>query len=109
AKTAETAYHFNVKTRSQSTNFAGIPTFLYNDGPVTSLTDANLLVKQTYEVQRNGDDISDALPARPVNVGPRSTPNYAATAAMAVKTLRDGTKVFPGQRDDPLLVDLRSS
>ena len=31
-------------------NFAGIPTFLYNDGPITSLTDPNLLVRQTYDV-----------------------------------------------------------
>jgi hypothetical protein len=105
---ADITYRFKFKTRSQSTNFAGIPTFLYNDGPVTSLTDANLLVKQTYEVERNGDDIGEDLPTPPVNVGPRSTPNYAATAAMAVKTLRDGTKVFAGQRDDPFFVDLGS-
>jgi len=36
---ADITYRFKFKTRSQSTNFAGIPTFLYNDGPVTSMLD----------------------------------------------------------------------
>jgi hypothetical protein len=105
---ADVTYRFKFKTRAQSTNFAGIPTFLYNDGPVTSLTDANLLVKQTYDVERNGVEIGSDLRTPPVNVGPRSTPNYAATAALAIRTLGDGTKVFAGQRDDAFFVDLGS-
>jgi hypothetical protein len=105
---ADVTYRFKFKTWSQSTNFAGIPTFLYNDGPVTSLTDSNLLVKQTYNVERNGVEIGTDLRTPPVNVGPRSTPNYATTAAMAIKTLGDGTKVFAGQRDDAFFVDLGS-
>jgi Domain of unknown function (DUF4331) len=109
---ADVTYRFKFRTRAKSTNFAGIPTFLYNDGPVTSLTDSNLLVKQTYEVERNGAELetpSDTpLRTPPVNVGPRSTPNYATTAAQAVSTLTDGTKVFAGQRDDAFFVDLGS-
>ena len=105
---ADITYRFKFKTRAQSNNFAGIPTFLYNDGPVTSLTDPNLLVKQTYDVERNGVEIGEDLRTPPVNIGPRSTPNYAATAAMAVRTLGDGTKVFAGQRDDAFFVDLGS-
>src|SRR6266545_4382428 len=34
---ADITYRFKFKTRPDSTNFAGIPTFLYNDGPITSL------------------------------------------------------------------------
>ena len=44
----------------------------------------------------------------PVNIGPRSTPNYEALAATAVKTLGNGTKLFAGQRDDAFFVDLGS-
>ena len=108
---ADIAYHFRFRTQTTATNFAGIPTFLYNDGPVTSLTDANLLTKQTYTVSRNGSNVTSAagaLRTPPVNVGPRSTPNYAATAAQAVFNLSDGTKVFAGQRDDAFFVDLGS-
>ena len=46
------------------------------------------------------------LPTPPVNVGFRSTPNYDALAAQAVRQLSDGSRVFAGQRDDPFFVDL---
>ena len=44
----------------------------------------------------------------PVNVGPRSTPNYHTLAMQAVTQLSDGTTVFAGQRDDAFFVDLGS-
>jgi hypothetical protein len=108
---ADVTYQFRFKTQNTPTNFAGIPTFLYNDGPVTSLTDSNLLTKQTYTVSRNGADLTSAagvLRTPPVNVGPRSTPNYPTTAAQAIFGLNDGSKVFAGQRDDAFFVDLGS-
>lgn len=105
---ADVTYRFKFKTRSQATNFAGIPTFLYNDGPVTSLADPNLLVKQTYSIERNGVAIGSGLRTPPVNVGPRSTPDYAMTAGQAIYTLGDGMKAFAGQRDDAFFVDLGS-
>ena len=105
---ADVSYRFKFKTRTQAANGFGIPTYLYNDGPVTSPNDANLLVKQTYGVERNGVAIGSGLRTAPANIGPRSTPNYADTAAQAVSTLTDGTKVFAGQRDDAFFVDLGS-
>jgi len=42
----------------------------------------------------------------PVNVGPKSTPNYDALAQAAVKPLPGGGKVFAGLRDDPFFVDI---
>src|SRR5205814_4920712 len=51
--------------------------------------------------------ISNA-PVPPVNIGPRSTPNYDALAMSAVKPLAGGGQVFAGQRDDPFFVDLGS-
>lgn len=101
-------YDFRFKTRPVIKNFAGIPTFLYNDGPITSLTDENWLVPQTYNVDRNGVRIASNIYTPPANIGPRSTPDYAATAASAVKTLGNGTRLFAGQRDDPFFVDLGS-
>src|SRR4029077_3397968 len=49
---ADVSYYFMFKTTRTANNFAGIPTFLFNDGPVTSLDSSSLLVKQTYDVYR---------------------------------------------------------
>jgi hypothetical protein len=87
-------------------------TFLYNTGPIGSLTDANWNRRQTYRVKRvdgrKDRVIGENLPCPPCNIGPRSTPNYAALAAAAVQTLPTGEKVFAGQRNDPFYVDLGS-
>ncbi len=64
----------------------GTDTFLYNNGPVTSLDDENLLFRQTYtlETSFNGAPfktrIADA-PVAPSRVGKASMPDY--------QTLRD--------------------
>jgi hypothetical protein len=42
----------------------------------------------------------------PDNIGPRSTPNYHATAMKAVTQLAGGGQVFAGQRDDPFFADV---
>ena len=102
------SYTFRFSSTSKATNFAGIPTFLYNDGPITSLDDANWLAPQTYDVELNGSMIANDLPTPPANIGPRSTPDYPSLATAAVTTLGDGTKVFAGQRDDAFFVDLGS-
>jgi len=73
-------YSFRFSTQRTAKNFAGIPTFLYNDGPIESLNDENLLVRQTYDVWRNDDKIANDVPVPPANIGPRSTPGYAALA-----------------------------
>jgi hypothetical protein len=87
-------------------------TFLYNTGPITSLSSPSWNRTQTYEVlwTQNGTTtvIGRGLTTPPVNIGPRSTPNYAALASAAVHTLAGGVKVFAGQRRDPFFVDLGS-
>ena len=87
-------------------------TFLYNVGPIGSLTDPNWNVRQTYRLTRiKGNSrtvLGDGLPCPPVNIGPRSTPNYASLASAAVRTLSGGRKVFAGQRADGFYVDLGS-
>ena len=88
-------------------------TFLYNTGPITSLDDPDLNVRQHYSVtevrgpRRTGTAtvLAEDLASPPVNVGMRSTPNYAELGG--VHTIEsDGTRVFAGQRDDPFFVDL---
>jgi hypothetical protein len=85
-------------------------TFLYNTGPVASLSDPNLNIFQTYTVTRTysngkGTQICTGT-VPPNNIGPKSTPNYAALAQSAVVSCSDGIKAFAGQRDDPFYVDL---
>src|SRR5438552_15802146 len=72
---------------------------------------------QTYTVTRvaRGEHgpgkttvLGSGIRTPPVNVGPRSTPDYEALAAAAVADLPGGIKVFAGQRDDPFFVDLGS-
>jgi hypothetical protein len=100
-------YNFQFKT-----NVINEQTFLYNLGPISSLTDTNWNVRQTYTVWRtdkNGTKVLGSnLPCPPVNIGPRSTPNYAALAGAAINTLSDGSSVFAGQRGEGFAVDLGS-
>jgi hypothetical protein len=89
--------------------------FLYNTGPITSLSDPAWNRKQTYDVTKvtydgtkggNASRVGSSLPCPPCNIGPLSTPNYSSLAAAAVKTLATGEKVFAGQRADAFFVDL---
>lgn len=104
---ADVTYEFRFTTRTMNPN-----TFLYNTGPVTSLDDPDLNIRQSYSVTevRNGKSrlLASRLPVAPANIGPRSTPDYPALADAATKTLPGGIKVFAGPRDDPFFVDLGS-
>lgn len=116
---ANITYRFIFRTTYQSRN-----TFLYNTGVVTSLTDPDLNVRQSYDVIKimrtfdsNGNFLNGSsqtlvtnAPVAPANIGPRSTPNYEADlAAPAITNLTGGGKVFAGPRDDPFFVDLGSA
>lgn len=86
-------------------------TFLYNVGPINSLDDKNWIRPQFYNVARikNGKKkmIAKRLACPPVNVGPRSTPDYAKLAKQAVHQVGNH-KFFAGQRADAFHVDLGS-
>jgi hypothetical protein len=104
----EVTYEFRFKTQVLNGN-----TFLYNTGPITSLTDPDWNVRQTYTVTRvdghgKSEVLGENIPTPPVNIGPRSTPDYDSLANAAVTDLPGGIKVFAGQRDDPFFVDLGS-
>ena len=97
-------FHFHTKVRNPKT-------FLYNTGPITSLGSASWNRPQFYSVTRIRDGkakvLAERLACPPVNIGPRSTPNYPALAASAVHKI-GRRRVFAGQRADAFHVDLGS-
>src|SRR5580765_28310 len=86
-------------------------TFLYNTGQITSINDTTWNRPQHYSITRfkNGKKkvLAQKLACPPVNIGPRSTPNYADLAAAAVHKV-GRRQVFAGQRADAIHVDLGS-
>jgi Domain of unknown function (DUF4331) len=102
----EIEYRFRFRTTLQNED-----TFLYNTGPIGSLTDPSWNKRQLYSVsvvRSHGPDgiLARDLACPPCNIGPRSTPNYDALAAAAVHHLPSGETVFAGQRSDGFFVDL---
>ena len=116
---ADITYQFRFETVNN------IPaSFLYNDGPITSLTPpspkSNWNRQQTYTLTRVDHNprnrwrnsscvLGSGLLCPPCNIGPLSTPNYAALASSAVHTVGTGpfsAKVFAGQRAEGFYVDL---
>jgi hypothetical protein len=98
-------YDFQFQTQVLNPN-----TFLYNTGPIASLADPHFNKRQTYSVTRtaggNSTVLGSGLASPPCNIGPLSTPNYAALAQAAVHTLPGGRTVFAGQRAEGFYVDL---
>lgn len=106
-------------------------TFLFNTGPVTSVNDPDLNIKQYYRVTvirgnapNTVTETVTATPAQgapdgfpfqvaPPNIGPRSTPNYetnlAETLIQRVSTVRGVFTLFAGPRDEGFYVDIASA
>ncbi|HEX8282415.1 MAG TPA: DUF4331 domain-containing protein [Pyrinomonadaceae bacterium] len=99
-------------------------TFLYNTNTIDNLSDPDWVVKQFMSVTariRQGDpnnptfttfNLGSNLPTPPVNIGPRSTPNYETNLAEpSISTVPTGAgdiKLFAGQRDEPFFIDTGS-
>ena len=106
----DVTYRFKFRSTIENGN-----TFLYNTGPIDSLSDPDLNVRQTYDVKRivhrpGPNDVSivaDDVPVAPWYVGDRSFPNdsYESVASQAVH-VGDDITVFAGPRDEPFFVDL---
>ncbi|MEU2425451.1 DUF4331 domain-containing protein [Streptomyces sp. NPDC007851] len=91
-------------------------TFLYNTGVVDNLTDPDLNVTQSYNLDliklRNGKQqytsrIASDIPAAPSDVGKASMPDYAKLRSQAIYKTTNGGATFAGQADDPFFADLR--
>jgi len=100
-------YRFKFRTEIRNPD-----TFLYNTGPINNIDDETWNRPQFYSVTRIQDGkttvLADDLPCPPVNVGKRSTPDYAKLSGQAIHPLGRGRKVFAGQRTDAFHVDLGS-
>ena len=95
--------------------------FLSNTGQVTSLTDPDLNVYQTYDLTMtvaggsttnllgNGNGVTDPGDpiAAPSIAGAASMPDYTPLRDQAIRDLPGGGKTFAGQADDPFFLDLR--
>src|SRR3954453_15775351 len=98
-------------TRRTHTTTAYPGTFLYNIGPIRSIGDANLNVRQTWTLwSQKGDGPStkggEGITA-PNNVGKNSFPDgYDTVRRQAVTTLGDGTTVYVGPSEDPFAIDV---
>jgi hypothetical protein len=92
-------------------------TFLYNNGPVTSLDDPNLLYRQYYTLDVSYDGGKHY--GKPITTG-QAAPSYVGPAGMGsandyVKNLRDpaienlkgGGRTLTTQTEDPFFLDLR--
>ena len=86
--------------------YVALPPITQLDGPGSE----GLCMRQKYSVTMVKHDLhtklADDLIAVPSNVGPRTTPGYDALAAQGVYTVKNGVRVFAGQRDDPFYIDL---
>jgi hypothetical protein len=103
---ADITYRFRFHTTVRNPG-----SFLYNTGPITTLGAPTWNRPQFYSLTRIKDGhhkvLAEKLACPPVNVGPRSTPNYPALAAAAVHKIGK-RRVFAGQRTDAFHVDLGS-
>jgi hypothetical protein len=104
----DVSYRFEFDTQVRNPD-----SFLYA-GPNTAGY-KGLNVIQRYDVTREeykrGELIDTKvvarnLPAAPSNIGPKTFPNYQRFVDGAIRTLKGGTKLFVGSRDDPFYVDL---
>lgn len=104
---ADLVYEFTFRTDIRDGN-----TFLYNTGPVTSLDDPDLNIRQFMNVDRVDvrtgvrSRITSDWPVAPSYVGRKSMPNYQALVDDAIFEIPGTGKFFAGQRDDPFFVDL---
>ncbi|MCW2765862.1 MAG: hypothetical protein JWO11_1821 [Nocardioides sp.] len=108
---ADISYQFKFSTRVRNPK-----TFLYNTGPIANIGDESWNRPQFYTVTKvkHGRNkttetvLAKNLPCPPVNVGRRSTPDFATLSAQATHILPGARKVYAGQRADAFHVDLGS-
>lgn len=105
---ADVSYYFHFTTTVRNPG-----SFLYNTGPITTISDSTWNRPQVYSVIREERGHSPEVLARglatpPVNVGVRSTPNYAHFTADATYRIKGDRRVFAGQRAEGFFVDLGS-
>ena len=107
---ADIVYQFRFHTKVRNGE-----TFLYNTGPIDSISSPNWNRPQFYSVTRwhegHNHVLATNLACPPVNVGIRSTPDYHGANTLtkaAIHSIGNGYRVFAGQRAEGFFVDLGS-
>ena len=106
---ADVSYEFRFSTTLTA---AASSFFLYNTGPITSLPSPNWSRPQTFTLTEVRHDdrtvLGTHLLVPPCNIGPLSTPDYAALvgAALQHNKAASGLNVYAGQRAEGFYVDL---
>jgi hypothetical protein len=87
-------------------SYVALPPITALDGPGSE----GLGLRQTYTVTmvKNGHKtvLGKDLIVVPSNVGPRTMPDYESLADQGLYEVKNGIRVFAGQRDDPFYIDL---
>lgn len=107
-------YQFQFTTVTVNPNTILGAAAVNQDGVISSLSDPDNNMPQTYTVRRldmaspeRGRFLGKGLRTPPVNVGPKVTPNYEANLGQpAVSNLANGGKAFAGTRDEYFYIDL---
>jgi hypothetical protein len=104
-------YQFKTKVRNKESFLYALPGASGYGDPKLNVIQRYSIVRERYryrgrKARVRTKTIARGLPSAPPNIGPKTFPNYGAFADGAVRRLRDGTRVFAGQRDDPFFVDL---
>ncbi|HEX5012981.1 MAG TPA: DUF4331 domain-containing protein [Candidatus Limnocylindrales bacterium] len=102
-------------TLTAQTSIPNGNTFLYNTGPITSLSDADWNMKQKVTITEHAAGGADTvlvnnMATTPSNIGKKSTPNYTTLENQAIRTFGTGAnqvKIYAGQTDDAFWVDLQ--
>ncbi|HET9906672.1 MAG TPA: DUF4331 domain-containing protein [Anaerolineales bacterium] len=113
-KADDVRFEFEFKTELRGVNrdlglflsYVALPPITALDGPGSE----GLGLRQSYTVTmvkgNNRTVLGKGLFAVPSNVGPRTMPDYDALAAQGIYNIKNGARVFAGQRDDPFYIDL---
>jgi hypothetical protein len=111
----DVTFRFTFKTQYKQPD-----TFLYALPGLTSITDPNLLVTQTYSLDRIAGAAGNPSPGQitnlfrdqpvfPPNIGPKTFPNYVNLPNGIQKSADNKISVFVGPRQDPFFVDLAAA
>src|SRR5215210_3047715 len=104
-------FSFKTKVRNKESFLYALPGASGFDDPKLSVIQRYSVVRETHRYRRGKDHVRErtvarGLPVAPPNIGPKTFPSYDNFVNGAIRSLKDGTKVFVGQRDDPFFVDL---
>nr|CTQ89609.1 FIG01130039: hypothetical protein [Kibdelosporangium sp. MJ126-NF4] len=105
---ADLTYRYTFATDDRRKN----DTFLYNNGPVTSINDENLLFRQNYKLELidqhgGGKVLLRNARSAPSNTGAASMPDFRTLRDQAIAKVPGGGLSYAGPAEDSFFADLR--